>query len=112
MYNFATFLLFVSIYSIADRINHRDENIIRNLAADKLENPENIKQLSRATLLNVGLAFNYGLINEWFNLKTLCSVCLPYLMFIFHGLPHIATGDSGVIKAGNDGGTRSPDHLR
>lgn len=25
-------------------------------------------------------------------------------MFIFHGLLHIATSDSGVIKAGNDEG--------
>lgn len=57
------------------------------------------------TSLNVDLAFNYGLTNEQFNLKTLCRVCFLYLMFIFHGLPHTAASDSGVIKAGSDDGT-------
>lgn len=32
-------------------------------------------------------------------------------MFIFHGPPHTATGDCGVIKAGSDDGTRLLDHI-
>lgn len=32
-------------------------------------------------------------------------------MFIFHGLPHIATGDSSVIKADSGDRTRFPDHI-
>lgn len=38
-------------------------------------------------------------------------VCFPYLMFIFHALLHTATGDSGMIKAGSDDGTRFPDRI-
>lgn len=39
------------------------------------------------------------------------GVCFLYLMFIFHGLSHTTSSDSGVIKASSDDGIRFPDRI-